>query len=178
MSCFRIFIISIVLFIAACSKCDENQAYNKMLALGKAQGRIAAVPGDGGPAVAAAMGKESAIVSELIAQKEFSKACSKADELAKRFDINLDEEQKNMITIEQLKTDGGKGSGSCSIADAAKMQMEVHGMLQAKVNAGEMSSDIFRQFNTDTQGYAEMLSTDPSAACKLFEDLKEKYNLK
>jgi len=82
-----------------------------------------------------------------------------------------------MITIQQLAQDGGKGSGTCSIADAAKKQMEVHGMLQAEVNSGKRNSEIFREFNYDTRAFGEMLSTDPSKACELLDQLKVKYNL-
>ena len=113
----------------------------------------------------------------LIAQKEYDKACKLADELEKKYKLDLAKEMKDMITYEQLVADGGKGSGNCSIADAAKKQMELHGMLQAEVDAGKRSSDIFRQFGEDTKGYAEMLSTNPSAACKLFDDLKIKYKV-
>lgn len=168
----------LLIFLTSCNSCDENQAYNKMLALGKFQGRIAAMPGDGGVLVASAIGTETGVISELIAQKKYDDACKKADELAKKYDVDLDKEQKGMITIEQLKVDGGKGSGTCSIADAAKKQMELHGMLQKEVDAGKRSADIFRQFNEDTKGYGEMLSTNPSAACKLFDDLKVKYKVK
>ena len=69
------------------------------------------------------------------------------------------------------------GSG-CTIVDAAKMQMQLHGPLQEQVNAGKMSSDIFRTFNEDTKEYGDMLSRNrPDEACKLFEKLKVKYGV-
>jgi hypothetical protein len=55
--------------------------------------------------------------------------------------------------------------------------MELHGLLQAEVNAGRKPVDIFQTFNEDTKGYAEMLSTNPSKACELFDSLKTKYGL-
>ncbi|RIL06773.1 MAG: hypothetical protein DCC75_10575 [Proteobacteria bacterium] len=66
---------------------------------------------------------------------------------------------------------------NCTIADAAKKQMELHGLLQAQVNAGKMNSDIFRTFNDDTKDYAEMLSSNPNDACQLFERLRIKYGV-
>lgn len=178
MKVIRLLVLSFVLLAAACSKCNEEQAYNKMLAFNKIQGRLAAAPGDGGEVVALALGKEAAEISELIGKKDYDAACEKADAMAKRMDIDLEKEQKDMITYEQLKADGGKGAGNCSVADAAKMQMEVHGMLQKQVDEGKKDSSIFNLFAEDTKGYGEMLSTNPSAACKLFEDLKVKYGLK
>jgi hypothetical protein len=55
--------------------------------------------------------------------------------------------------------------------------MELHGLLQAEVNAGRKPVDIFQTFNEDTKGYAEMLSTNPSKACELIDSLKTKYGL-
>lgn len=69
------------------------------------------------------------------------------------------------------------GSKDCTIADAARKQMELHGKLQAQVDAGKMNSDIFRTFNEDTKDYANMLATNPAEACKLFERLKVKYGV-
>lgn len=65
----------------------------------------------------------------------------------------------------------------CTMVKAAKKQMELHGKLQAKVNAGTMSSEIFRTFGEDTKGYADMLANDLPEACKLFERLAVKYGV-
>ncbi|MCB0330621.1 MAG: ankyrin repeat domain-containing protein, partial [Bdellovibrionales bacterium] len=73
-----------------------------------------------------------------------------------------------------IPTSAWKG---CTIADAARKQMELHGLLQAQVNAGKMSSDIFRTFGDDTKDYASMLSSNPEEACKLFARLKNKYGV-
>jgi len=179
MHLFKSFCLASVILLSGCSnECDSNQAMNKMLALGKVQGRLVAKGGDAGMEVAGSFAKDQGIVSELIAQKKYAEACAKADEVAKAHGIDLQAEQKDMITIEQLAKDGGKGSGTCSIADAATKQMEVHGLLQKEVDAGRRSTDVFREFNDDTVGYAEMLSTNPSKACDLMDKLKEKYKLK
>lgn len=66
---------------------------------------------------------------------------------------------------------------SCTLEQAAIMQMEVHGLLQAQVNAGKMSSDIFRTFMEDTTEYGELLVSDPSKACALLQRLKKKYGV-
>jgi len=83
-------------------------------------------------------------------------------------------------TAAETKTDAANGSTTnikCTMVDAAKKQMEIHGLLQKQVEAGKMSSDIFRTFGEDTKDYARMLSEDPSEACQLFETLRAKYGL-
>ncbi len=171
-------ILSFLFAVVGCSKeCDMNQASNKMLAFGKVQGRVISKGGDSGLAFSALLTQETTPVTELIAKQHYSEACNLADEIAKKHGIDLDAEMKDMITMEQLAKDGGKGSGNCSIADAAKKQMELHGLLQAEVDAGRRDSEVFRQFSEDTRPFAEYLSTNPSKACELIEQLKTKYKL-
>ncbi len=68
-------------------------------------------------------------------------------------------------------------TGDCTIVEAAKKQMEIHGLLQAQVDAGKMSSDIFRTFSVDTEDYGRLLTTDPGEACRLLERLRKKYGV-
>ncbi len=173
-------ILLLCMNLTSCSggnSCDSNQANNKMLALNKVVGKYFAIGGEGMTKFAAGLQTESGTVSELIAQEKYTEACAKVAELDKKYELNLAKEAEGMITMEQLAKDGGKGGGTCSVADAAIKQMELHGLLQKEVDAGRKSSDIFRDFNTDTRGYAEMLSTNPTEACELFDRLKKKYGV-
>lgn len=68
-------------------------------------------------------------------------------------------------------------TGDCTIVEAARKQMEIHELLQAQVNAGKMSSDIFRTFNDDLADYGRLLTTDPGEACRLLERLRKKYGV-
>jgi hypothetical protein len=169
-----------LLILSSCSKssgCDSNQATNKMLALGKVQSRLVSKGGDAGAKLALTLAQESAPVGELIGKEKFLEACELADSLATKYKLDLTAEQKDMLTIEELQKDGGKGSGACSITDAANRQMEVHAALQAQVDAGTKSSEVFQQFNKDTISFGELIATDPSKACALLDDLKKKYEL-
>lgn len=167
------------LMLFSCSKssdCSEDDAMNKMLALNKVQGRIIALGGQAGVDVSRSIMMESASMGELIGTQKYQEACVKADEIAKKYGLNLEKEQEDMVTVQQLKEDGGKAiGGKCSVADAASKQMELHGWLRSEVDAGRKQQDIFQQFQEDTKSYAHLLSTDPSAACKLFDDLRKKY---
>ncbi|MCO6430480.1 MAG: hypothetical protein J5J00_06420 [Deltaproteobacteria bacterium] len=172
-------LIALALAITSCSSdtCTQEQATNKMLALGRVSARVAAQGGQYESAVAARIGIETGEVSELIAQGKYGEACTKADEIAKKLKVNLADEEKNMLTIEQLAKDGGKGSGTCSISDAAKRQMELHSLLQAEVMAGRKDSEVFNQFTKDTASFGEKLTRNPSEACALIDELKTKYGL-
>lgn len=175
-----IFFTVVIAILLGCTKndsCDLNKAQNKLLALGKVQGRLIAKGGAVGQKVAGDIATDSGPVSELITDGKYQEACLLADELAKKHGLNLENELKDMITMEQLAQDGGKGSGTCSVADAARRQMELHSLLQKEVDAGRRSPEIFREFSDDTKGYAEMLLTDPSKACELFDHLQAKYGL-
>lgn len=164
--------------LTACSKpCDANTAQNRLLVFGKIQGRVLAKGGDGLTSYGLALGQETGPASELIAQGKYQEACEAMDTIAKKYKIDLEAEQKDMLTIEQLAESGGKGSGSCSVADAAKKQMELHALLQIEVDAGRQQGSIFERYNEDTRGFAGMLTTDPSKACALIDSLKKKYEI-
>ena len=180
--CFRnlsVFLI-IAILSSSCSNstdCDVNQANNKMLALGRVQSRLVAKGGEDGMKFSAALATETGPIYELIAQQKYTEACVKADAIATKYGMDLAAEQKDMITYEQLAKDGGKGSGTCSMADASKKLMEIHGLLQVEVDAGRRSSDVFKDYNQDTVGFAEMLTRNPTEACDLLEKLRSKYKL-
>ncbi len=84
-------------------------------------------------------------------------------------------------TNENLKSypldPSAKARGECDIADAAKRQMEVHGKLQAQVDQGKMSSEIFRTFGDDTKELSHLLVEDPTATCRLLDQLAKKYGV-
>lgn len=169
-----------LLAFVACSKsseCTSDQATNKMLAFNRVTSRLVAKGGESGMKLSLFISQETAPVGELIAKGKFSEACAKADEIAKKYDINFAAEEKDMLTIEKLREDGGKGAGSCSMADAAKKLMEIHGLLQKEVDSGRKTADVFRDYNEDTKPYAEMLGRNPSEACDLLEKLRKKYGV-
>ncbi len=66
---------------------------------------------------------------------------------------------------------------TCSIADAARRQMEIHELLQKQVDAGKMDSDIFRTFGEDTKEFGRLLTENPAEACRLLEKLRTKYGV-
>ena len=110
-------------------KCSESEAMNKMLAFSRVFSRIATVRGSSSVDLATQMTMESGAIHELIAAKKYGEACDKADELAKKYNLDLNAEAKGMVTFEELQKDGGKRGGECSLAEAAQRHMEFHGQL-------------------------------------------------
>jgi hypothetical protein len=168
----------VLLLLALCSctrDCSEEQAYDKLLSLNRIQSRFAASGPGVGHASAAALGLETGAISELIAAGKLGEACKAADALAKKLGADLEKEKKGTVSYTDLTKDVGKGSGECSIADAAQKQMMLHGSIQERVDAGELNSDVFKSFGDDLAKMGELMSTNPSEFCKKLNELEKKY---
>lgn len=157
--------------------CTQAQAYNKMLALGRAQARIMAANPSGGQTIGARISIEVSRVGQVLADKKFSEACAKYDEIAGRYDLDLKKESNGLITYEELAKDGGKRGGICSQADASKKVIDLNRQVSEKVSRGESKQDAFQQFNEDAGRLSELLYTDPSKMCASLDGLKGKYGL-
>lgn len=171
----------IFILVTCCSctrECTEEQAYNKLLALGRIQSRFAASGPGVGEASAAALGNETGPISELVAYGKLGEACKAADALAAKLGANLENEMKDMVSYKDLAKDGGRRSGQCSVADAAQKQMVIHSKIQEKVDAGEVNSEVFKSFGDDLAKFGELMSTNPSEYCVKLDGLAERYGVK
>lgn len=157
--------------------CTESQAFNKMMALNRAQGRMMNGGNITANSPAVLLAKESAPIGQLMAQKKFGDACAQYDALATKYKIDLVAESKGLLTLEQLTKDGGKGNGTCSVADASKKLMGLHQQLENKAAKGDVSRDVFKTFGEDTKAVGELMVTNPTKACELLDTVKTKYQL-
>lgn len=176
----KLVIVVTCLFVSAnalAAPCSEDDAMNKMMALNRAISRMMA----SGPMTPDSPGvkltQESGPASELIAAKKFDEACAEYDKLAAKYKVDLKGESKGLLTMDDLRKDGGKRGGECSIADASKRMMEMHGQIQDQVALGDADGDALREFGKDTAPFGELMVTDPSEVCRQLEGLKGKYKL-
>ena len=172
----------IVIFLFASTNafaapCTENDAMNKMLALNRAMGRMTASGNLTPDSPGVKLTQESGGASELIANKKFEEACAEYDQLATKYKIDLKKESEGLVTIEELQKDGGKRGGECSVADASKKMMEIHGQIQDQVALGDADGDALREFGKDTEPFGELMVTNPSEVCRRLDGLKAKYKL-
>ena len=174
--------IAILLIVSAklsfAADCTESEAYDKMMALGRAQSRIMSSGGQAGMSVGSKLATDTAMVGQMLADKKFGEACRKYDEIAAKYKIDLTKEQDGMVTYNELAKDGGKRGGECGLAEAQKKMMGMHQQLQDQVALGDVDSNVFRQFGEDTAKLNELMFTDPSEVCRRLDGLKEKYKVK
>lgn len=156
--------------------CDSNGAKNRMLAIKKVQARLVAQGSESEQKLARLLGVASGEIIKLLEQEKLLEACKMADKVAAKYKLDLEKEQKGMVTAESLAKDGGKASGHCSVADASNRQLEVTNLLQADLEAGRMTQEQFGEFYSELGGLGLLLSTDPSGACDLLDQLKAKYH--
>ena len=157
--------------------CTEANAFDRMLALNRAQGQMMMKNPNSASNPAIKMNEDMWEVSKLIAAKKYDEACKLSDQLAIKYKVDIKNESARLLTYEQLKKDGGKGAGECSLADVSKRMMGLHQQLEDRAAAGEVSRDVFRTFSEDTKPIGDLMVTNPDAACKKLDEIKAKYQL-
>ena len=180
-----LFVLLAVSASSSFAECNRDQAFNKMMVLGHAQTKmnteISSLPSGRAKQVKqlrwAELSKEVAMVGSTLAAEKYTEACGEYDRIAKKYDIDLEKSSSGVITMEQIRKDGGKGSGPCSQADASKKLMGMSEQLQDRAANGEISRGVLSAFFEETEPLGAMMYTDPGAVCKKLDSLKPKYEL-
>ncbi len=165
------------------AECNENQAFNKMMAFNQAwmkyqQGYMARAQKNPDEHQKFRSGAErSGALGAKLANKEWDAVCAGYDALAKEYGFNLTKSAEGMLTIEQLKKDGGKGQGRCSLEDAAKRYMQMEQKFQDRNANGEVTLEVARAFRADTEPIGLEMNKNPSAVCDKVDTLSKKYGL-
>lgn len=180
---FNLPLIGLFLFLSAPAQlwaegCSESDAFNKMMALGRAQTRMISSGKQTDLASGSKLALETAEVGQILADKKYGEACVRYEAIAKKYKIDLIKEQLGMVTYAELAKDGGKRGSKCGLAEAQNKLMGFFDQLRDRVALGDESQDIFRQFERDTAGLNELMYTNPPEVCKRLDALKPKYKFK
>ena len=154
--------------------CTRDEAFNKMMALGRA--RQAMMADRSNMRTAVDLAKETADVGKVLAAEKYTEACGYYDKIAAKYGVDLKEASKGMITMEQIRKDGGKKAGACSQSDAAKKLASISQDIQDKIALGDEPASVYRNFSAEVQKNNDLMYTNPSAFCVKLDQLNKKYN--
>lgn len=158
-------------------ECNREQAFNKMLALGRAKARFQA--SEGMSQRVALLTVDVAEVGKTLGDKKYGEACRRYDEIAAKYNIDLAEMQKGMVDMAAAAKDGGKGGpGGCSQADASKKMMAAVHALQDRAALGEGDMQDISRFMNALNPYGELMSTNPTAYCKKIAEVSKEFGIK
>lgn len=164
-------LLSSLSLVLANAVCTEDEAYNKMMILGA----------EGAERMHAYMKNNHAKVmllpdyvsqaSPYMKKKNYTKACEIYDEVAKKYGIDFDKKSKNVLSMKEIKEDGGRKSGECSLADATLRFLNVSNLLLARGLAKTLEK------NNVYHKASEQITSNPTVSCQLTKQLAQKYNV-
>ncbi len=180
----NVLIISSLLFsslnTAYAEKCTKDQAMNRMMAMNRASDRMLKEVGPSHDArrKQVVLNQELAAVGVFLGDGKYNEACSIYSEIAKKWGINIEEASKGMLTMKDLKKDGGKSrGGKCSLADASiKMNTLLQKLSSMKAEGQEVDA-ISKEYHTLIGEKSDLMSTNPSAFCDEIDGFKKLYSI-
>lgn len=169
------------LSISSTLACTEAEAFDKMMAIGRVQQALALETQNDD--------KEKRITNMLVnlnndmqninesymMKNKYANACSAYDSVVEKYNIDMDKASKDMITMEQLKKDGGKNGGSCSISDASIKMMTTVKKMQTLMNNADIAMEEFIEFSAKQEKILPLMTTNPSKFCDEFDTLAKEY---
>ncbi len=151
--------------------CTKDEAYNKMMMLGAEGGKRMQEYMKTNDSSIKLMPPALTDVGVLMEKEKYSEACAAYDKIAKEYGVDFKEASKSTLSMAELRKDGGKKGGECSLADASIRFLNVSNILLSQGLAKTLEkSDLYHQAN-------QMMVSDPSKSCQLTEQLAKKYNV-
>lgn len=174
---------SIILLSPVCvlsETCTKDQAMNRMMAIGRAQHErlIAATNSYEDRKNIGDLATEIADVGAVIGEGKYNEACERYNDIAKKWNIDLKKASEGMLTMKDLKKDGGKSrGGKCSQAEASiKMNALLTKLQDMKSNGDDVEAINAEYYKTITTK-SDLMSTNPSAFCDEIDGFKSLYSL-
>ena len=161
--------------------CSEEEAFNKMMAIGRVQQAMAIETSNDDKErtltkMLGSLNDDMQKINETYMLKDdYDNACSAYDSVVQKYNIDMEKASKDMLTMEELKKDAEKEGGSCSIADASiKMMGSIEKMQKLMTNA-DIAMEEFEEFSTKHEKILPLMSTNPSKYCNELDNLTKQY---
>lgn len=166
--------------IVFAENCTKDQAFDRMMALNRAADRMLKEVGPSHDARRRqlVLNQEIGAVGKYLGEGKYGEACKYYTAIAEKWGIDIKAESKGMLTMKDIKKDGGKSrGGKCSQADASIKMNALLQKLQAMKAAGTEVDAISSAYYKMLEDKSDLMSTNPSAFCDEIDAFKGKYSL-
>jgi hypothetical protein len=165
--------------ISPANACTKDEAFNKMMAIGRAQqSMMSAAGGDNAKMLyVAEMAKEVGDVGKVLADGKYAEACGYYDKIARKYKVDLKESAKGMVTMAEIRKDGGKQGGSCSQADASVKMMNLSQKMEDKAALGDITRGQLGEFLKEIGTHNDLMYSNPSGFCSELDKIAAKYSV-
>lgn len=159
--------------------CTQEEAFNKMMAIGKIQQTMALEIKDNDKNRTTKLSNLNSDMQKInetyMMKNEYDNACSAYDSIVKKYHIEIDKVSKDVITVKELKKDGAQKGGSCSLADASTKMMDRMQKMQKLMNDADIAMEEFNEFSTKHEKILPLMATNPSKYCNELDNLTKNY---
>lgn len=150
--------------------CTQDEAFDKMMILGAEGGKRMHAYMKGNKSVKL-LPDDVTNAGVLLAEKKYTEACAIYDKVAKEYGVDLKKGAKTTLSMKELKEDGGRKGGACSLADASLRFLNVSNILIARGLSKQLEkSDLYHKAS-------EQITDNPSKSCQLTQELADKHNV-
>lgn len=166
----KLSLLSALPLLTANATCTQTEAYDKMMILGSEGAKRMHAYMKGNKSVKL-LPDAVTNAGVLLSEKKFTEACAIYDKVAKDYGVNLTKGAKTTLGMKELKKDGAKKGGVCSLRDASLRFLNVSNILLARGLSKTLEkSDLYHKAS-------EQITDNPSKSCELTQRLAEKYNV-
>lgn len=177
----RTIVLFSTLSISSLFACTQTEALDKMMAISRVQYAMATESSNDNEEkeltkMLRSLTADMQDVDDNYMKKEdYSQACTQYDKIFEKYNLDINKTSKDMLTMEDLKKDGGKKGGSCSLSEASKNMMSTIQKMQMLMENADIAMEEFLQFNSEHEKILPLMTTNPSKYCDELDLLKEKF---
>ena len=166
----KVILLSTLPLLTANATCTQTEAYDKMMILGSEGAKRMHAYMKGNKSVKL-LPDAVTNAGVLLSKQKYTEACAIYDKVAKDYGVNLTKGAKTTLGMKEIKKDGGKKGGACSLGDASLRFLNVSNILVARGLSKTLEkSDLYHKAS-------EQITDNPSKSCELTQKLAEQYNV-